>query len=33
MNKNILVKVLSAAVKIIETAIDIINSSDDNKPA
>lgn len=32
MNKNILVKVLSAAVKIIETAIDIIKSSDDNKP-
>ena len=34
MNKRILVKILSATVKIIETAIDIINSSDDNnKPA
>ncbi len=29
MNKNILVKILSATVKIIETTIDIINSSDD----
>lgn len=30
MNKNVLVKILSATIKIIETAIDIINSSDDN---
>ena len=33
MNKKLVVNILSAAVKIIETAIDIINSSDDNKPA
>ncbi len=33
MNKNIVVKILSATVKIIETAIDIINSSDNDKLA
>lgn len=33
MNKKLVVNILSAAVKIIETAIDIINSSDDNKHA
>lgn len=31
MNKNLMVNILSAAVKIIETAIDIINSSNNNK--
>lgn len=30
MNKNLLVTILSATVKVIETAIDIINSSNDN---
>lgn len=33
MNKNIVVKILSATVKIIETAIDILNSSDNDKLA
>lgn len=31
MNKKLIVNILSAAVKILETAIDIISSSDDNK--
>ena len=31
MNKKLIVNILSAAVKILETAIDIISSSDDTK--